>query len=167
MKGILWSIRRPHTDNIKSGKKTIEVRKGIPKKLTDETPNFIYETKANGGCGKVIGEFKCHRVYDIIPHDDGFGVNQYVCGWQFDEDDACLSFYELKNYLKCKHGNGLHISDLKIYDKPKELSEFFTTCKSTKNCQSWKYDCYWVENGQIECKRRLSRPPQSWCYVEK
>lgn len=51
MKAVLWSIRRPHTDNIKNGNKWDEIRKRIPKDLTRETVNYIYETKANGEYG--------------------------------------------------------------------------------------------------------------------
>lgn len=46
---------------------------------------------------------------------------------------------------------GWHISDLKIYDIPKELSEF-------KGLRKTKFGYEPVE---------IKRPPQSWCYVEK
>ena len=35
-KAVMWSIRRPHTDNIKNGNKWDEIRKRIPKDLTRE-----------------------------------------------------------------------------------------------------------------------------------
>lgn len=59
---------------------------------------------------------------------------------------------------------GWHISDLKIYDKPRELREFK---KSNR-------DCFYADLGLAkrdcpDCKNSgcfLERPPQSWCYVE-
>ena len=58
---------------------------------------------------------------------------------------------------------GWHISDLKIYDKPKRITQFKGNCRlknSCLGCPDWNYqmaDC----NG-----RTITRPPQSWCYVE-
>lgn len=56
----------------------------------------------------------------------------------------------------------IHISDLVIYDKPKELSEFYSAHKF-KDCHRGvqKYDCDYC----FDCG--LTRPPQSWCYVEE
>ena len=57
-----------------------------------------------------------------------------------------------KCYIYCDKGRcyGWHISDLRIYDMPKELSEF-TGLRDTKF-------------GTAPYK--IKRPPQSWCYVE-
>ena len=46
---------------------------------------------------------------------------------------------------------GWHISNLKIYDDPKQLSEF-------KGVRKTKFGYAPVE---------IKRPPQSWCYVEE
>lgn len=58
-----------------------------------------------------------------------------------------------------------HISDLKIYDEPKEISEFRKPDEkisgtSEQNGHTVFYDGY--INGEV-----LKKPPQSWCYVEK
>ena len=63
---------------------------------------------------------------------------------------------------------GWHISDLVIYDKPKELSKFYKTC-GTQDCDGCQF---WFNNGEyaaceIRSNRQLHRSPQSWCYVEK
>lgn len=60
--------------------------------------------------------------------------------------DSYLLYRELNAYLKGKIGYAWHISDLEIFDKPKELSEFCTYRKPS-----------YV----------LERAPQSWCYVEE
>lgn len=116
--------------------------------------------------GKVIGEFICDKIYDIKPHYDiPIFCNQYEYGWKIGEAEDCLSFDELDFYLGGKRGYGWHISDLKIYNKPKDLNEFYPYCKG--ECTGCKY-LEWVEfYGSDSCMRkRIKRPPQSWCYVE-
>ena len=165
MKSVLISIQRPHTDNIKALIKKIEIRKNKP---NQETPFlcFIYETKTKGGCGKVIGEFMCNKV-------EVFSVGSLRC------DDieklACLSYTEMINYFykpeeldgkTAKFGYGWHISDLKIYDKPKELSEFKRWNRTEENspCAHTK----WLYPNCKDCKEcNLTRSPKSWCYVEE
>ena len=177
MKSVMLSIQPKWVEKIVKGEKTIEVRKSRPK---IETPFkcYIYCTIGNGvkgdyllpsgiQCGKVIGEFVCDWVTKITPHCDieDF-VNQYIHGYPaiLGEND-CLSFQEMKAYLGNKIGYDWHISDLKIYDKPKELSEFCIPCKT--NCEDCKkplfYDC-WKEKGKIKV---VTRPPQSYMYVEE
>lgn len=74
-----------------------------------------------------------------------------------------------------------HISDLEIYDTPKELSEFLTegdcTCENCRKCiyfdrgngYNVEDDCLlpyeYLETGKT--LKPLFRPPQSWCYVEE
>ena len=165
MKSVLISIQRPHTDNIKALIKKIEIRKNKPNQETP-FPCFIYETKTKGGCGKVIGEFICNKV-------EVFSVGSLRC------DDieklACLSYTEMINYFykpeeldgnTAKFGYGWHISNLKIYDKPKELREFKRWNRTEENapCAHTK----WLYPDCKDCKAcNLTRPPQSWCYVEE
>jgi len=172
-KAVLISIRPEWVEKIASGEKTIEVRKTKPKL---ETPfrGYIYCTlqgcneffrvnlgrdvsKWNRGKwadrkGNVIGEFICDRIYELAPlnhaPDDV-------------EKQACLTREEIVNYLKGT-GYGWHISNLKIYDTPKPLSEFsrpFEICIG-KVCD--EFGCAYCENGG-----HIKRPPQSWCYVEE
>ena len=76
---------------------------------------------------------------------------------------SCLEFIDFDNYLGWENGYGWHISDLKIYDKPKELSEF----------KKHYRQCYYGDLGLAtpkcsDCKScNLKHPPQSWCYVEE
>lgn len=170
MKSVLVSIQRPHTDNIKALIKKIEVRKNKPNQETP-FPCFIYETKTKGGCGKVIGEFVCDKIYTYYADDfvgavdfDGTIITEPKEGefayWIPNQEDTCLRYLDIKAYGKGKTLYGWHISDLKIYDKPKDLGNFITPCiwdngrekhNSIENC---KYFC------------GIKRPPQSWCYVE-
>ena len=71
----------------------------------------------------------------------------------------------LRSYVGTKDFYGWHISDLVIYDKPKELSEFSHTQeyinKIRMSVSHWEYGI------DDECARPLRKPPQSWCYVQE
>ena len=65
---------------------------------------------------------------------------------------TCLTDKQIIDYLgNGVTGYGWHISNLKIYEKPKKLSDF-TGIKTMRD--------------GFEL-RVLERPPQSWCYVEE
>lgn len=90
--------------------------------------------------GKVIGEFVCDRIDTIDIIDDP--VMTYIRVNQLSQHpdicitaETCLNINQLQRYLNDKKGNGWHISDLKIYDEPQELSEFGLT----RSPQSWYY----------------------------
>lgn len=152
MKSVLFSIKPKYCELIASGKKTVEVRKTRPKidvpfkeyiyctkgehlwktkteifldgkynRLIDDMPDWLLN-------GKVIGEFICDS---IISHCE-------MANADIAEQQGCIKRKKLFEYSNGKELFGFHISDLVIYDKPKELNEF-----------------------------NLSRPPQSWCYVEE
>lgn len=139
--------------------------------------NSFYNRDKTLDCnGKVIGEFVCDKIVTLKSNSDDFG--NWWHEWNdesLDYYDMCLSEMELDNYLGNAYGYGWHISALKIYDKPKELGEFKTppcekpesacdNCKHRVNVGSYyypDYDCA-HENGAP-----LTRPPQSWCYVEE
>ena len=186
MKAVLISIHPRHCANIAKGKKTIEVRKSAPK-IQTPFKCYIYMTK-NGNpalevqekdgnsyfvrnnyhmAGKVVGEFVCDKIGQIRFDDDGDLLYEpCLVG-----SSPCLSLGELQSYIGVNNvGYGWHISDLKIYDKSKELSEF-----SKPECEKDGDTCfhcrYSINVGYYECPewgcdRSIIRPPQSWCYVE-
>ena len=165
--------------------KRVEIRKNKPK---HETPFkvLIYETKGRTetpfvdeeghhifkGRGQVIGEFVCDKIIEIKP----FGFDDI----RDFEKQTCLSSAEIVRYLNGFYGYGWHISDLVIYDKPRELSEFYAEgdcdCLNCKKCP-W-FDCGNGHNVEDDCNlaykglalgkslKPILRPPQSWCYVE-
>ena len=152
-------------------RKNVELRKIRPR-LKVPFPAFIYETAKNGGRGKVVGEFICDQIYTVAKDISKYmyiGDDELDYFSEAEEKglDICLSDYELDSYLNNGLGYGLHISDLVIYDKPKELSEFYQKCKSYDKDEWENDDCLECEN---PCgnggKLYLKRPPQSWCYVE-
>lgn len=121
------------------------------------------------GRGKVIGEFICDKVMFLTPLGlRGFEMREEILKL------ICLTNDDLNTYGGLKTLYGWHISDLKIYDKPKELSEFNRPCpienKDCENCirygkpYMWNFD---EKTGKIFCTRRVTLPPQSWMYVEE
>ena len=123
--------------------------------------------------GKVIGEFVCDTIHNIkIEEDFETGASSWECGYYAEED--CLSMEEFEAYLKKGFGYGWHISDLVIYKKPRELSEFKKPCICKGEYEGEEYcDCLNCDlagdsdYGIIACDRKITRPPQSWCYVER
>lgn len=196
MKAVLISIRPQWCEKITSGEKTIEVRKSAPKEVPfkayiyctkdkpylyriDDDNNFEltntlrpktyeYVKDYNEQNGKVIGEFICDKV-------DEYTFSHYEAEYRVthvEQKAMCLNQPELIRYGKGKTLYGWHISDLKIYDKPKELSEFYTIAESGSDCCC---GCVWHETPLFEMpcrtctgeRKYLYRPPQSWCYVEE
>lgn len=167
-KVVLISVRPKWCENIASGEKTIEVRKTHPK-LKTPFKCYIYCTRGNdanrlrGAQGKIIGEFTCDAITRVN-----------ICGFWNDSGkqldnrlkETCLTSEELCDYLGEKAGYGWHISNLKIYDTPRELSEFRKACPNSWYCESCAM--YWENNGTCGNESlQIKSAPQNWCYVEE
>ncbi len=116
---------------------------------------------------KVIGEFTCDRIYELKPRSPG--GSYYVKGEsQLTTNDvarqSCLTLKDMHEYLQAKVGYGWHISDLVIYDEPKELSEFQ---RATDPCDSCHAEYTWECTGCKKLSGDIKRAPQSWGYVEE
>lgn len=120
--------------------------------------------------GKVIGEFICDEITYLgnVSTDPWCALIGDVHEWhkQLVTKYACLTEEEL---LKYGGKYAWHISNLVIYDKPKELSEFYVVIEN-KDCEKCKYyDIPYEREPCNQCqggRKYLTRPPQSWCYVE-
>lgn len=183
-KAVLISIRPRWCQKIVNGEKTIEVRKTRPKLQTPfkcyiycTLPKYPHEDfiatdypkpQFYGG-GKVIGEFICDRIYELETRSPGGSYYVKEEGQPTTNDVArqsCIGLSDMHTYLKSKTGYGLHISGLKVYDTPKELSEFRKACAHDWYCDSCAM--YRENNGTCgDESLRLKRPPQSWCYVDE
>lgn len=197
MKAVMLSIQPKWCELIASGKKTIEVRKTAPK-LEMPFKCYIYDTKgtfditlcpdlnarsvkvADKGRGKVIGEFVCDSV-ELLFNTNGNPANYMKEILPDILQRTALSYKEFQLYTNNRAGRnsiyGWHISDLKIYDKPKELSEFKRECKQygAENplCDDCRYYdcCKGIDYDESDCVVDglipLTRPFQSWGYVEE
>ena len=116
--------------------------------------------------GKVIGEFICDKITDISVVVKNCNED-YNHVYHNDEcKGSCLTWKELQEYGKDKPLYGWHISDLKIYDKPRELNEFSRPCSYSGLCFSCKRTSF-KKDGNLLCNTKINRAPQSWCYVEE
>lgn len=166
-RSVMISVKPRFCDLIAREKKKIEVRKTRPKteipfkcyiyctrakrseklysngtvivkdtrKLLDPSVRYPGSKIFQRWNGKVIGEFVCDRV--ILAYMDDFDYPYYDISYD-DLRETCLSQSMLFDYAKGEPVYGWHISDLIIYYKPKDLSDF-----------------------------GMERPPQSWCYAEE
>lgn len=130
-----------------------------------------YQRENNLGYGQFID----NGVYKVNSWHEGiaFERNDRYIDTMLNNDDLkemCLTAQELFNYIDVgKHLYGWHISDLKIYNKPKELGEFIKLC----NC---KGHCFMCEREIVKqdkskqmcvCYEKATRPPQSYMFVEE
>lgn len=148
-----------------------------PEYMRPEKPVFCkvpdgsspYCSVVNGN-SKVIGEFECDAIFTMsITYSD---PTSRIALKEFPY--TCLTDQQIIDYLgNGNQGYGWHISNLVIYDKPKEIRDF---CYPTeKYCEKemcggcpkdqvmgldgdYAFDCEW--------QRPIKRPPQSWCYVQ-
>lgn len=133
---------------------------------------------------KVIGEFVCDAVFPIsVTYSD---ENSRIALREFPYTGMTDKqiMYDIGNG---KTGYGWHISDLVIYDIPRELKEFLIVDKKTvKNCpyrertgqaetvtkhNGWIKGCYICTRDEIDwcypCQtKNIERAPKNWCYVE-
>ena len=172
--------------------KTIEVRKNHPKDESWDKVAKIYCSKDKKSfakipkeyqpfmeqfLGKVIGEFVCDRIDRISKRGIHSNFDYCYCSLNvFGNDDIAIEITDIENscipqeelnsygfYSHCLYA--WHISELVIYDKPKELSEFK---KINREC--WYADLGLAKRDCPECQNKgcfVQRPPQSWCYVER
>ena len=178
MKAVLLSIRPEWCSRIFSGCKTVEIRKTRPASLKEPFKCYIYCTKGTKFfCWKAVDHLyfddRSHNLFDR--RADGMVVGEFICddirriGPEYcvvKEDiesaisGSLLTVPQVKDYAGWKSGMsyadlkdlyGWHISELKIYDKPRELRAF-TGLLNTR---------FGVRPVEAQ------RPPQSWCYVEE
>lgn len=177
-KAVLLNIRPEWCSRIFSGWKTVEIRKTRPVSLKEPFKCYIYCTKGTKFfCWKAVDHLyfddRSHKIFDR--RVDGMVVGEFICddirriGPEYcvvKEDiesaiaGSCLTVQQVKDYAGWKSGMsyadlkdlyGWHISDLKIYDNPRELRPF-TGLLNTR---------FGVRPVEAQ------RPPQSWCYVQE
>lgn len=181
-KAVLISIRPKWCQKIASGEKTIEIRKNRPK-LAPPFKCYIYCTIAgikkmpkdylaeDFERGKVIGEFVCDKIEWLV-HVGFMGVPEppelRICDARTMVtspadallDAACLSAEEMRAWLGLNEGYGWHISDFRLYDKPRDFGEFERPYECGECDAQWATEC----NACYE-EKKVKRAPQSWCYV--
>ena len=183
MKAIMISIQPQWVEKILNGEKTIEIRKTIPK---CELPVkvYIYCTMPNKQenrkphswevvwLKRVVAEFTLKNIVK-------FDIESLIFMGKEKElmQKSCIGGLSLRKYLGDKTGYSWGIDNLKVYETPKELSEFSHYIPNNKcpkkECGIDCEDCMSYDVEHETCLdlyylyRQIKRPPQSYCYVEE
>lgn len=135
-------------------------------------PILDIDTKMNG---KVIFKFRCYKVEEIkvdffISKNGYYGT--YLLSGPVLEKTSCLTHKDLKEYLrgdeKCNDvqniGYAIHISDLEIFDRPREICEFHTNVKKESPEELLCPEC--GKPMEYYEYKYLTKAPQNFCYIE-
>lgn len=179
-KAMGWSIDKEKTIELrttrprdKNWNNLVEIYCSKNKKSFNQIPKE-YQPLMQSFLGKVVGKWFCNKIDSYVAHEDNKDYwDLSVKEWEDLKRKSCLTIPQILEYSE--HSDNLygwHISNLKIYDKPKELSEFKKENKCYKkgdldNIGCWERCCFMQEQGW--CDGRYSKmkiPPQSWGYVE-
>ena len=189
MKAILISIKPKYVADILNGKKTIEIRKTMPKcdlpidvyiycskngelnyELTSDFISWLIDKKWRG---KVVAKFTLNKVeeHHILPSERIMPFNGNV---EPKLKNLCLTKEEVMAYGKGQDYQAFlwYIDNLVIFDKPKELSEFSAFRKPYWNKKTKEF--IKEEQKKFGCRifkvsrlKPLTKAPQSWCYAEE
>ena len=207
MKALLLSIKPKWVAKILNKEKTIEVRKKFPKNykgwvyiyctkdnktklLSNSFQYYVvgnkdYKDYLGNWNGKVVARFYCDKVEEIYGMYDELGWN-----YEFKNEEellrkSCLDNEDLGTYLKIcnnndfqKVGYAIHISNIEIFDKPKELGEFYTgklkvfdrtkqekPTPILKICSNYCNPKNPVPT-RCGCRERLTKAPQNYMFIE-
>ena len=114
--------------------------------------------------GKVVAKFTLDKIEHFIDgrneiEREWVGKPDAECDYFAYEkalEEACLTYEEAEEYCPDQSFYAWHISELEIFDKPKELDEF-----EYSNPSGIRYI------GQRSIKGLPKRAPMSWCYVRE
>lgn len=196
MKAVLRSIKPYWLYLILIGEKTVEVGKDFPKAEVWNKEVNLYCSKDKKSfdripekdrewmrkyLGKCACRFVCNKIEDL--RYDALEMTYFSRKYRdtklLDEEffpGTQVTYQEAYDYCKgMSYGEedsdlfyGWHISDLKIYDKPRELSEFKRECNHVCVDTKTKKKCERILVDGFSCNglKSIKRPPQSWTYVE-
>ena len=134
----MLSIQPKWCEKIADDSKSIEIRKTKPR-IGTPFRCYIYETK--GVYYSELSGVEMNGLGKVIGEFVCIHIESIECDLEQYAEYSRYSCVEINEFIEYSNGKELYawyISDLKIYDKPKKLNEF-----------------------------GMSRPPQSWCYVER
>ena len=181
---ILASIKPYYYYLIAEEKKKIEVRKTALKNLPQDIAFYMskdeksfakipkeFQEKYRKYFGKIGMRVVCDEVEEF--HEWELSPQGKFVDFERERLEnfltaACLSEEEVVRYREnlpyFKPLYGWHISDLKIYDKPKPIMQFYKPCPiKIKNCPVCEF--YSTYTGC--CMNNIDRPPQSYMFVEE
>ena len=110
-----------------------DIKKGCLDKLVYETDKnerlYLDGDKRENLNGKIVAEVEIDKVEEIDNgsrfNDEGrYYVTNYM-SYGMVLEKSCLTDKELEKYLQEDIGYALHLTNLKVFDEPKELSEYY------------------------------------------
>lgn len=167
MAKILLSIYPEYTKAIFSGMKTAEFRRNVVNELLEDGSHtlYFYETKKNGGAGKVVGQADVKEVFVTLQAAympsglqqlDGLSVKKmqqlYLCWCRQREKAPARWWYSDSDFAAYRNLIGwtgdpkhyynyvLNLENVQKYDTPLDVS------------------CFTYESGKT-----ITRPPQNMC----
>ena len=130
--------------------------------LEYEDPNYLHLN------GMIIGEFICDEIciytQAIFDEQEPFDTEEIAELL----DSSKLTYSELRKYVGTKDFYAWHISNVIIYNKPRYLREFTTPtiCKSEVAKKMMCNTCCLSSYFCSKKPKRITKAPQSWCYVQ-
>lgn len=175
MLDVLISVHQEWIAKMVSGEKTGELRHTWPKRCDTPFRVRLYCTRGRGpetllldgkggaeighyenilagwqiGNGYVVGEFICDGRTIVKGSTDG-KTGAWLEHLEKAANMTCLAPEQILAYIGEGHGSVWHVRDVKIYEHPVEVQRFFLP---TERDGEWRY--------------RVSKAPQSWCYIER
>lgn len=132
-------------------------------------PHYDYGDTRYNMLGKVVAEFTLKEIEQFEVWSDLWLLSAEIENKRNRiREQSCIEQKDLISYLGRHNGYAWHIDNLKIYDKPKELSEFGQRCSQASeiHCRDCINNKNWDDCCNIMIKP-LKRPAQSWCYIEE
>lgn len=177
MKQILASIKPYYYYLVAEGIKTIEVRKRKPSIEDWDKKTWFYMSKDEKSFSKIPKEFQekyrkhfgkvgmrfvCDKIDKI-----------FQCNSAWVQEHACISREEYFKYLGLPYNSHFdskgayawHITDLVVYDEPRELRDFKPYNRKEEDCK-FSHLGLAIPKCKDCCECYVKRPYQSWGYVE-
>ena len=204
MKSVLRSVKPYWFYLICEGIKKVEVGKTAPHSDEWDGIVYLYCSKDKKSFNRIPEEYRDKYRKYLGAVGAQFVCDKVIktCGWRLRGNTgwcakrteaeekfptlACLTIDEIVEYAGGREVSGWHIADLKIYDKPRELSEFRKPLSTME--KSLYYEQYfgcnvhccdgcdyaiWDKGHLIKCNDKsceyaiLTCASRSWQYVEE
>jgi hypothetical protein len=182
MRDVLISLKPYYYYLIGEGIKNVEVRKSYPKAEDWSRNSWFYMSRDEKSFAKIPKEFQ----EKYRKHFGKVGM-RFVCpkishwwwssydgdfndGGEYNITDeelkvTCLNYSEFEAYGDTKILHGLNITDLVVYDEPRELRDFKPYNRTEDDCK-FSHLGFAIPKCK-DCREcYVKRPYQSWGYVE-
>lgn len=177
MKSVLLSIKFKYAKLIMVDEKIFEVRKSKPK-LNPPFSVYFYipktDASAAGKAGLIIGMATCDYIKEVKDINELKEYSTLVEG-------SCVTLDQIKEYSKGKSLYFWHLTNPEEFLFPYCCWEFYKPCimPEMPYCPACEYGNIYISEEEAEfasidggyncewnCMNRVSRAPQSWCYVD-